>query len=392
MIKNNIGRNERLMLKGSLKKQGFDSWRLVTNAISVLDGSTRTFFFEFYFLNPSVSSDEPILGFKNRFEKSLEDLQYALAGTKSAQDASSQDFVIPSFFMVRAGCFGLGGKQISNYFPCSNVKFSKNDFVINVKNQENSECVLSGDYCLGSLSVSKEELDNHPEYLCSVGNISWNLQFEKLIPFKFSSCDKNFHWSLISGKCNCEGKIVFDGEEFLVEPLKSFAYLDKNWGKDFVDSFLHLSSCDLTSVITGQVLKSSCFAVQGEFNKKLSVFVSIEGKNIEFHAEKSKKYKLNFDCTEMSPEKDGSVKLHWAVSAQNKKNVVDIDVFCQTDKLFLRDYESPVGERKLLKVVGGIASGGLRVYKIRKKTLELIEDISLSYCLAECGNIELPEK
>lgn len=392
MIKNNIGRNERLMLKGSLKKQGFDSWRLVTNAISALDGSERTFFFEFYFLNPSVSSEEPVLGFKNRFEKTLEDLQYALAGTTSAQSATSQDFVIPSFFMVRAGCFGFGGKQISNYFPCGNVEFGKNDFVIKVANQEKGECVLAGDYCFGKLSVSKEELESHPEYLCSVGNISWDLQFEKLISLKFNSKDKNSNWSLISGKCNCEGKIFFDNEEFFVQPLKSFAYLDKNWGRDFSDSLLHLSSCNLTSLITGQVLSSSCFAVQGEYNEKLNLLISVEGKNIEFHINKSKKYKLNFDCTEMSPEKDGTVKLHWALSAQDKKNVVDIDIFCQTDKLFLRDYESPVGERKLMKVLSGIGSGELRIYKIRKKNLELIEDISVSSCLAECGNIEFPEK
>lgn len=84
-LQKKICRNEKLQLKGSLKKNGFDRWRLVTNAVSSVSGEEKTFFIEFYAVNPALSSKECVLGFKNRFNKSTEDFQYVLPGSETAK-------------------------------------------------------------------------------------------------------------------------------------------------------------------------------------------------------------------------------------------------------------------------------------------------------------------
>ena len=394
MMKNNVTRNERLMLKGSLKKNGFERWRFITNAVSLESGLEKVFFIEFYILNPQVSPEECVLGFKNRFEKTAEDLQYALAGTESAESAASQKFVVPSFTMVRAGYFGAGGRQVSAYFPNGQIEFGKNEFVIRAGKGSESECVFASDYCFGKIKVLPEDLSNHPEFLCSSGEIEWNLKFEKGLPFHSDSNAKISHWAVLGGKCDCEGKIIANGEEFSVTPIKSCAFFDKNWGHDFANPFIHLNSSNLTSQITGKTLLDSCFAVQGEYNGTLSVLASVEGKNIEFYTSQKKKQKISYECSEVNSDdvdNSGST-LHWSVSASSKKIVVDIDIFCHADEMFLRDYESPCGGRKLMRVLAGTGNGELRIYKGSKKNLELLEHITVAGCTCEYGNIEYPEK
>ena len=66
--------NERYMLKGSLRKNGFDRWRLVTSGRDAENGEERVFFIEFYVVNPLLSPDECQLGFKSRVNNSEEEL------------------------------------------------------------------------------------------------------------------------------------------------------------------------------------------------------------------------------------------------------------------------------------------------------------------------------
>ena len=125
MASKKINSSERYMLKGSLKKNGFDRWRIVTTGFSTVTGEERTFFIEFFAVNPLISPNECILGFKSRMPKSEADLQHALAGTQAAMSSNKETFVQPSFFMVKAGVLGAGGKHINAYYSADNVDFSK---------------------------------------------------------------------------------------------------------------------------------------------------------------------------------------------------------------------------------------------------------------------------
>ena len=80
------------------------------------------------------------------------------------------------------------------------------------------------------------------------------------------------------------------------------------------------------------------------------------------------------------------------MSISDNKYVVDVDGFCSDKVMFLRDYESPEGKRKVLRVAGaGTGSGELKVFKKIKKTLEQIEYVRVENLLCEYGGIEFPE-
>ncbi|HAM78032.1 MAG TPA: hypothetical protein DCP61_02430 [Treponema sp.] len=386
-----ISRNERYMLKGALKRNGFDEWRIVTNGFNKTTGEEKTFLIEFYVVNPALSPDKCVLGFKSRNKKSASDLQYALAGTQAATTMQTEEFVQPSFAMVKAGMLSENGKQMNSYFPPNQLEFGKTDYLIKVGGASGEMCMLTDDATYGSVCVTSADLQEKPELLCQAGSMSWSLKFKKQIEFTPDYHGAGNHWACFGARTSFEGRIIFDGEEYVVMPKKSYGYIDKNWGKNFVSPVYHLNSSNFTSIINGKVMDHSCVAVQGVYNDKLSVLICLEGTKIEFHADKHKKYTITYECTEM-PEDDEGVRLHWTVSIHDRKRVVDIDVFCNASAMFIRDYECPEGGRKLLKILGGgNGTGELKVFNKIKKNLELIEDVRIANVVCEYGNIEFPE-
>lgn len=385
-------RNNRYMLKGSLRKNGFDRWRLVFSGFSTTTGEERTFFIEFYIINPSLSPKECVLGFKSRLAKTPADLQYALAGTQAAKTATEEILVQPSYVMVKAGSLARGGKQINAFFPTAALEIGKKDFLVRTTGTEAVPCILTDSSTSGSVAVTYSDLNEKPELLCNAGSMDWNLKYDRQISFLPDFTHKGLNWAPIGSYSVFAGTVHIDGEEFSVVPKSSFGYVDKNWGRDFASPFFHLSASNLTSTITGKQLSKTCFVAQGEYDQKLSVFASIEEKRIEFNAGSRKKYIVTYECTEMPKDEDG-VKLHWSVSVHDSKTVLDIDIFCNTDSMYVRDYESPSGGRKVLKVLGGgTGTGELRLYHRVKKNLELIEHATVSNAVCEFGNFEFPEK
>lgn len=393
MAARKICRNEKLQLKGFLRKNGFDRWRLVTNAVSSVSGEEKAFFFEFYAVNPALSPKECVLGFKNRFNKSAEDFQYVLAGSQTAKNFTSQTYVQPSFFMIKAGILSLSASHVNSYFPPEILSAKKSDFIVSAKQEDLPACILAHDYTSGAIKVTDEDLRVHPEYMGNSGSISWSLKFSRSISFSSDYRTKDISWAVLGGKTDFSGKIIFNNEEYNVSPRNSFGYYDKNWGRDFSSPYFHLSSSNFTSEISGRLLENSVFAVQGEYKNKVSVLVSIEGKNIEFHADRLKRKQVSYDCQEMNGTEDEGLKLHWSVSVHDRRYVIDIDIFCNTKEMSLRDFESPAGGRKIMRILAsGSGTGKFKLYKKMRKNLELLEQADISKCLCEYGNLETAEK
>lgn len=394
MVAKKIRQNEKLKLKGAQRKCGFDRWRLVTNGVSNVTGEEKTFFIEFYCVNPALSPKTPVLGFKNRYDTNMAaDIQFALAGTDAAKNFTSQLLVNPSFFMIRAGSLSTVCRQYNAYYACDDVDFKSDDVIVkvNLNQEKDGQCVLGENYTTGSVCVTEADLIEHPEFMGNAGSMSWNLNFSRAISFEPDYKSKDINWAVLGGKTDFSGTVIFNDEEFSVTSKKSFGYYDKNWGKDFSSPFFHLSSSFITSEITGSLLQNSSIAVQGEYKDRLTVLVCLEGKNIEFHADKRKKYEVLHDCQEITDD-DMGPKLHWSCSVHDKKHVIDIDVYCRTKDLFLRDYESPSGERKVMRVLSsGTGVGRIRLYKVIRKSLELIESAEISKCVCEYGNLEKAE-
>ena len=382
------------MLKGSLRKNGFDRWRLVTNGINSITGEERTFFIEFYIVNPALNTDEYTLGYKSTLKTSEEDLQYALAGTLSANSAAEEIIKQPSFVMVKAGCLGTNGKHINTYFPSSKFEVGHKEFIIRAVTDRlaagggEGACVLSDRSTRGKVQVSYADLNIQPELLCNHGKMEWDLQYRIFDSYDDCFAGVNSNWTVPGAKVQFSGTIILDGEEYNVYPKNSFGYIDKEWGKEFNEPFFHLSTSNMTSSITGKPLEDSFFIVHGESNGALSVIARIEGQDHVFLAENKKKFEQSFNFTQCPKDEEGE-KVHWSVSVSNKKYVIDLEIFCNTNSMFVRDYECPSGNRKLMKILGGgTGIGSIKLFQRIKKNLVQLEEATVNNTLCEYGQSE----
>ncbi|MBP3608283.1 MAG: hypothetical protein J6J11_08195 [Treponema sp.] len=382
---NNIKKIDKYLLKGKLRRNGFEKIRYLFNGINKISGEQKTFFIEIYYVNPLISPSEPTIAQKSKLKlSSADDLQYALAGTDSALTVSQEVFVLPSYALLKAGYFGEGGKQFNKFYSASSLVWSKNDDAIKLDN-----CIFSHDSIVGSICVEENDLLEHAEYLCSAGKMDWNLHFEKNIMSNPLCNNKTNFWIPIGAKTVYAGIVHVDGQEYTVMPRNPAGYIDKSWGSKLPNPFFHLSSATLTSSITGHLLNKSCFAVEGEFDGRLSIFVSLEGKNYELSGNNLfDNYSEIHDWSSM-PKDDDDEKLHWSVSIHKGNIVIDIDIFSVVKDMFIRDYEVPAGGKSLLKILAGSNGyGEIRIYKKTGKSIVLQEHATVSNALCEYGTID----
>lgn len=374
-------------LNGSLKKNGINVWKYVFTAVEKGTGNEKMFFVELTMLNPYLSPSETVLGFQPRNNVSPEQLQNVLAGTESARTISTENLVIPSYASVKAGFLGAGAKQISCYAPIRDLKSSSHGFELEIE-----KCFFSEDRLTGILSQNASEVREHPEYFSDAGMISWDLRFDIKHDFAEGYKTKNCVWAPVGNKTVFAGNISIDGREYSVLPKSSFGYIDRNFGSTLPYPWFHLSCSHLTSVITGKLLEDSSFSIHGSYKNRLSIVSKLENNTIVFSASSSKRsYSMIWDCSNVQ-ETDENEKLHWSVSAHNKKYVMDVDVFAVAKDLFVRTIELPEGMRKTLQLVTGCSvSGEIRLYKKIKKNLELIEHAHIANALCEFGQMEMPE-
>ena len=377
-------RFEQYVLRGKLRMRGYERWRYVFSALSRSTGQERKFFIEMYVVNPGVSPKVAVLSQKSRLAVSESDLQYMLAGTASAANASDEIAVIPSYALVKAGMFGSDGKHINKFYSSSQFTFVKNTETFKV-----GECLFGVKSLSGAVSVSAQELRVKPELLCNAGSMSWDLKFERAIESKPLYNRKKSVWIPFGAKTLFSGSLYIDNQEFVVLPKSSNGYIDKSWGERPNSPYFHLSSSKMTSIISGRAMLNSCFALEGEFGGKLCATLTLEGEKFSIENRGIfKKDVIIHDCSQMEDKENGD-KVHWMVSIHKGKYVIDVDVYCMGREMFVRDYEMPHGQRCLLKILGGgTGSGEIRYYKKNGKNLELIEHATIYDAICEFGQME----
>ncbi len=380
-------RFDNYLLKGKLRRNGFERWRYVFTGIDRATGNQKTFFIELYYVNPLLSPKEPVIAQKSQLKLSNAQLQYALAGTLAAESAAEEVSFIPSYALVKAGVFGTDGKQINSFRASGNLSFVKSEQIFKIEN-----CSFGCDLICGQIEVSDEELRKKPELLCSTGKIKWNLHFEKNIESPVLCNTKETVFVPLGVKTVFAGSVELDDVEYTVVPRSSCGYVDKSWGSEPLNPYFHLSSSNITSSISGKTLAKSAFCVEGEFDKRLSIFVEIEGKRFVFAGNSVfNRYTEIHSCTQMPADSEGE-KLHWSVSIHRKKIVIDIDIFARTSQMLVRDYELPEGGKKLLKVLGGgNGYGEIKIFKKVKKNLELLEHANILDAVCDFGSVDCAE-
>ena len=377
-------RYEHYLLRGKLKKKGFERWRYVFTGFNRETNDTRAFFIEMIMVNPAVSPSELVIAQKSRPKINEDDLQYALVGTEPAKNIGVEQGVQPSYVLIKAGCYGNNARQHNKFFPAKELNWVKAEKLFKV-----GSCLFGSDELYGSVIVGERELRAQPEMLCSVGAIDWNLHFEQNIQTPPLYKKKGSLWIASGAKALFSGTVHMFGLEYTVMPKKSFGYIERSWGAQYANPVFHISSSNLISSITGQPLFNSCFTLSGEYDGQLRAFVKVE--NTIFPVNKRSLFKKKnaelHSCIQMPTDADGE-KLHWTVSIHKKRMVIDIDIFCKANEMIVRKYELPEGGRNLLEILGGgTGFGDIRIYKKIGKTLELIEDARIANALCEFGHI-----
>lgn len=373
-------------LNGSHKKIGINYWRFFFNGKSKTSGVEETFYVELEMLNPWFSPAETILGFKPRIKIKEDDLQYALAGTSSAHNLQSEKILTPSYVAIRAGKLGDSPKQISKYIAVKNIKFNSKPFEIITGNQKFTENELTGE-----ISISNEENKIHPEYLCDQGMAKWNLKYDIIKECLDGYENQTDKWFPVGMRSCFSGEIEFDGVTYTVVPQKSSGYIERYWGKSFNEQWFHLSSSNLSSLISGSTLFNSNFAIHGVFNESISFIGDFEGNDITFCADNIKRGDFTvWNCQESpEPDEDGDKTLHWSVSLNNKLWVIDIDIYCKVKYLYNRKFELPEGKRNVLNLVQSAnGTGEIKLYKKIKNDLEQIEYARITNAICEFGHTE----
>ncbi|MBR5402039.1 MAG: hypothetical protein IK102_09535 [Treponema sp.] len=379
-------KDSRYGLTGSTKKTGANFWRCFFNAYEKNSATEQLFFLELELINPSLSPSEPLLGFKPRVSITEDDLQYALAGTASAKELKSETIVQPSYVAVRFGKLGADSGQLCSYHSLKSIRFTSKPFTIQMDNKLFGEDALSG-----YINITEQDFQRHPEYFCDKGYASWNLKYEILRDIPEGYQNGSDRWFPFGIKTNFSGMISYDGADYIVDPRKSAGYMDRYWGKSFPYDWFHVSSANLTSIISGRTLLNSFFAIQGVFDNKLAFMGSFEGADIIFPVNLSKRqYNCVWDCVQAPENEDPDEnKLHWSVSINSKIWVIDIDLYCRVKELYNKKLELPEGNRKILSMVqGATGTGEIKLFKKIRNTLEQIEYAEITKAVCEFGHEE----
>ncbi len=363
--KHDIKRDE-LMLEGKFKKCGYDWWWHSFTAIDEMTKEEKPFFIEFFICNNKYKLDEPKFG-------RLGD--------------------IPSYLMVKVGTWGDDARQLHRFFGLNKVNINpKAPFSITA-----DDCYLDEYKTYGNINLSKEEIDNHPEYMSDYGNISWNLKIEKNISynvgygasFLFRKMKAfEMFWHAEGMKSYFSGEIIFNGRKYIVSKDNCYGYADKNWGKDFTSPWVWLSSNNLFSTKLNKKLDNSVFDIGGgrpkiwfiALKRKLLSAFYYEGKEYEFNFSKFWTFtRTKFNSIETEDE------IIWHVEQKTWHNKMVTDIKCKKKDMLLINYEAPNGKKLHNRLWnGGNGEGVVKLYHRNR----LIDEVVVKNCGCEYGEYD----
>ena len=133
-----ISRNE-WMLRGPLRKKGYDWWWHSLTAENAATGEKKPFYVEFFTCNPDYAEDEPVIVWNDPIARN--------AGKR------------PSYLMVNVGFWGKDHGQLHRFFSLRHVDIHA-DPPFSVKADD---CYCDETRTYGSVSISEEDAKAHPE-------------------------------------------------------------------------------------------------------------------------------------------------------------------------------------------------------------------------------------
>ena len=360
--RHDISRDQFQLVKGQ-SRRGYDWWWHSFTGHDAETGAEKAFFVEFFVCNPALGGEKPVLG---------------------QLPENRENGIRPSYLMVKAGSWGEDAAQLHRFFGIGETQIGSGvPFMIKA-----GDCELNEIYTAGHIDVTEEEAAVHPERMCQAGSMAWRLKIHKQTAFNVGyGAGKLFRdlqlfemfWHAEGMKTAYEGEVIWNGRKYLVEPATCYGYADKNWGKDFTSPWVWLSSCNLTSRLTGKKLNDSVFDIGGgcpkvgpfALKRKLLSAFWHEGRGYEFNFSKFWTFtRTSFECRETDTE------IVWHVEQKTLLNRMVTDIRCPKKEMLLVNYEAPDGRKRHNRLWnGGTGTGTVKLYHCGR----LVEE-------AECRN------
>ena len=366
-------KRDQMMLTGRFAKKGYDWWWHSFTAINKKTGEEAPFFIEFFLINPKLAKASPTLG----------------------QDPEGKK---PSYLMVKCGKWGKEKKQLHRFYSWKEIQVhAKEPYSVNAK-----ECFASETSLHGHVKVSEEDLAAHPGMMSDVGEMSFDLKVEKKIAFNVgygaSSLFRflkafQMYWHAEGMKTLYEGRIVFDGEEYIVKKDSSYGYADKNWGNGFTTPWVWLASNNLYSKKLKKKLENSAFDIGG--GKPKAFGISLPRKLLGvFYYEGDESYEFNFAKFWMGIKTVFSGNLEgeefvWHVRQENHKRAMEAEIRCKVKDMLFVNYEDPEGVKRFHHLYnGGNGYGSVKLYKKAKGEWALVDEIEAKNVGCEYGEFD----
>ena len=373
MFNNHDTTRNAFMLTGPLAKKGYDWWWHSFTAQDEETGEDKPFFIEFFICNPALAEDKPVFG-------------------QLPENKEKGKF--PSYLMVKAGCWGEGKCQLHRFFSLKDVRIHpKAPYEV-----EAEDCYATETALRGSIHISEEEKENHPEWMCDSGDMEWDLEIDKQIAFNVGYGASKplrgaeafaMYWHAEGMKSGFKGTITCNGRKYIVTPEKSYGYADKNWGRDFTSPWVWLSSNCLVSKLSGKKLENSVFDIGG--GRPKIYFVPLDRRLLGVFYYEGKEYDFNFSHvwlnvkTEFSFEEKEDMVI-WHVRQENKHAVMETEIYCQKKDMLLVNYEAPDGQKRHNKLWnGGNGCGTIKLYDKKGSEIVLVDEIEATHIGCEYG-------
>ena len=357
-------RSKRLFKKITApRKKGISWWRHVFTGLSAADGSPASLFVEYIAVNPSLSPDTVI-----RSSKIAEDAMQLT----SLQPVTKKP-ERPSYLIMRAGLFGRDGVIFEAVLPSRGLRLTKSTNTLAF-----NDCILSDSMIMGIIEQSSviyslfSDAQHKDVFL-------WDITAQETVLLNVAIAHNKIKWKCSASKTPVQGNIQINEKTYsFTEP--SFCYFDKLTSQGIPVYWFSIAGTHIVSKITNKRMDTSCFVVQGFSADKINIFLALEHIHLAFKPEQFFSRQANVSCVK------NEENIHWIVSAQDKKYMLDIDIFCAAEEMKLRNYDSPDGNGIILSLLtGATGSGEIRLYKRLKKGLELIEHADVENALCEFG-------
>lgn len=370
-----ISRNA-CMLRGTLRRQGYDWWWHSFTAQDAVTGEDKPFFIEFFVCSPAQAEDSPVLG--------------QLPENKAAGKR-------PSYLMVKAGTWGSDACQLHRFFSWKDTEMH-GDAPYRIKADD---CLAGEKVLKGSISIADGESADHPEWMCDDGSMTWDLKIDKQIAFNVGYGASKpmraaeafaMYWHAEGMKTAYSGTVTFNGRKYTVTPDKCYGYADKNWGRDFTSPWVWLSSNCLFSKKSGKQLRNSVFDIGG--GRPKIYFVPLERKLLGVFYYEGKEYDFNFSKLHLRVKTKFSFEereneVVWHVIQENIHAVMKTEVHCLKKDMLFINYEAPDGRKRHNRLWnGGNGWGTIKLYDKIGGKLKLVDVVRATHIGCEYGEYD----